>query len=389
MSRRPKWLGRCPVYETAETGMKYHLVRDMHRGCTTDCPVYDSAASHGRELTPQEFEAWIPYIGHLPQFRPHVPTQYENLIVPEGLDVSSLPTHPLSPPTEPVAPVPTRYDDFFASLKPPSGLKPGVTRIALGDLPQDLSTQQNGTYEDFFDSFLGLRTTNTTTTSGSTTTEANHSQSREPGPSRARVRPPSVVSNKPLSISQSSSNVELRADESQSNANYHVLNFTHSIPANYDDFFAPGKQHAQLPGSAPLVWRIPRIPPPHMPSPPPPPPPPPPPTRDLAAFQRILASTTPQAISAAVLAVYTAVPAAQELFWEHLGNTVTTADGSMRLVARHQVCRHCAEEFDITKPGENCTWHYGATFPLTAHNTNACARFRDPRARAVARPDAA
>jgi hypothetical protein len=154
------------------------------------------------------------------------------------------------------------------------------------------------------------------------------------------VRPGSetnAVANKTPPLSQSSSNVEPPADhdDSQSNANYHILNFTHSLPANSDDFFAPGKKHRIPAELAPPVWRIRSIPPARTPHPPPPPPPAPP-TRDLAAFQRILATTTPKVISAAVLAAYTALPTAQELFWEHLGNTATV-DGSIYLVARCQV----------------------------------------------------
>ncbi|KAF7343117.1 hypothetical protein MVEN_01742100 [Mycena venus] len=349
-SRQPKWLGRCPIYETTGTDMKHHLVRDLHHGCTSTCPAFYPNTVRGRELTSQEFEAWIPFIGHLPQFRQHVPTQYEYLIVPGGRDVAFLPNHPLPPPPRSSALVPARYEDFFASLKPSSAPKQGVTRTALGSLLQDTSITQRRTYDDFFGSFSGLRPT----TGGS----ANEFQSRKPESSMAQ----DVVRNRTLSIF-SSSTIQTSPTELQSNANYHVLNFKNTIPKNYTDFFAtapPDHPSIVLPVTSTIIrTRIQR-----SPSPPPLPPPPPPPSRDLPAFQRILASAASEAISAAVLAAYTALgPAAQELFWTHLSNTATAPDGSLRLVARHQVCRHCAEMYDTADAdagGEKCTWHYGS-----------------------------
>ncbi|KAJ7153896.1 hypothetical protein C8R43DRAFT_1001468 [Mycena crocata] len=141
-----------------------------------------------------------------------------------------------------------------------------------------------------------------------------------------------------------------------------------------------------------------------------------PPPRDLPTFRRILADTSPAALRAAVLAAYEQLPAVQEVFWTELsacvdsdGSVVDAGDNShsvgrnshstsrdshssasarasasasasggdrmhssnnlqpiasttrLRLVPRHQVCRHCAEEFDITAvgDGDECRWHYG------------------------------
>ncbi|KAJ7654025.1 hypothetical protein DFH06DRAFT_1416833 [Mycena polygramma] len=395
VSRKPKWLARCPIYEAADTGIKDHLVPDMHPGCNPDCPVYNTTTFCGRDLTPLELEAWIPYIGHLPQFRMLVPTQYEHLILLGGKDVSTIPSHPLPAPPKASTPVPARYDAFFASLKPPPP-KRGGTRITLGSLTQGISVTPNRTYDEFFSSFSVTKTHSPPGEAGSSTaTPAPKKVSQKDGtPSPSQLSNNSIpaesqsnanyhvlnfgkpaaesstATSAPNNVTQnhrtpSTSNNSMlpRPAESQSNANYHVLNFRKQNAETYDTvvLFPSRTESANASVSAPLSGEL-NAQRRHIPTqaPPPPAPLPPPPTRDLAAFQSILASTSPEALTAAVLAAYTALPAAQPLLWAHLSNTASVPDGSVRLVPRHQVCRHCAEEFDTTSGEENCTWHYGA-----------------------------
>ncbi|KAJ7754357.1 hypothetical protein DFH07DRAFT_1061245 [Mycena maculata] len=463
MSRRPKWLGRCPIYEASGTGMKYHLVRDRHQECKANCPVYKSGSSHGRALTSQEFEAWVPYIGHLPQFRPHIAAEYQNLIVPAGLDASSLPKHPLVPPPDLPPPIPARYDDFFASLsakppeKPPPASKPRGTRVALGFLPQDVSGKSNRTYDDFFSSYLGLRTTANDPSTLRVTPDGGTSSAQELTDKEKRLReiqaaianqslpsffPSLAQPNQPHDLSseeqestraereqrlreiqnalrnksfppvsqtfvepaqhdedqrhertpdplgensapslfviptESTRPDELQSEPAPSNSNYHVLKFTAPIPQTYDDFFATRTSQSNLPAAntstsavaphaphpipvKPSRPRKPR-PQPRAPGPPVPVRAPTPPPRELATFERILAATRAPALCAALLGTYNALPAAQPLLWDHLANTAVEPSGALHFVARHQTCRHCAEEFDTAAPAPiPCSWHYG------------------------------
>ncbi|KAJ7664851.1 hypothetical protein B0H17DRAFT_1336619, partial [Mycena rosella] len=368
--RSPAWLGRCPIYGTA-ADMTNHLTRDLHHSCRTSCPLYDSTRTFGRDLTPQELEAWVPYIGHLDQFRPHIPPHFQHLVVPEGRDPSSLPHHPLF--SLPHAP-PAKYDEFFASFasKPSPLPKRGGTRITLGSILPDVSSTSNQTYEGFFSSYSGLRTKPT----------PSPAVGAEQAPSSSSVDSIAVAKRllaaldmKPSPAPPEKSGPP-RPEKSQAYAsNIRVLNFADPVPQTYDDFFGPRTAAAvgaastrffqwnPPPGShvgAPAP-RTPVLPPP-APTPPPAPlpPPPPPPIRDLAAFERILAATSAETLRTAVLAAYTEVPAAAELFWARLSTTAAVPDGSLHLVARHQVCRHCAEEFDTADPAAQCTWHHGA-----------------------------
>ncbi|KAJ7758343.1 hypothetical protein B0H16DRAFT_1535869 [Mycena metata] len=336
MARNPMWLGRCPIYETTGTGMKHHLIGGMHRQCKHPCLMYTSVREHGRELTQQEFETWTPYIGHLPQFRPHIPTQYQHFIAVAPREPSSLTKHPLpSPPAKPPH-EPGRYYRFSASSKPSSAPERGGTRISLGARPQETSTSQNPPYGDFFKSYLGPHAS-----------AAQSSVVTEKLPPAASILP--VTPSSTTDILQSNGSYHVlknmfpqsastphQSDASQSNANYNVLKFRASLPKNSEALISPSAPPQHRSSPHPL------------------------PTRDLATFERILGDTHPEAVAAAVLAAYAAVPAVQKVLWEHLSNTARAPDGSVCLVARHQVCRHCAEEFDTAEAGELCTWHYGS-----------------------------
>ncbi|KAJ7436827.1 hypothetical protein FB451DRAFT_1378813 [Mycena latifolia] len=388
MARTPEWLGRCPVYETTGDGMTYHLVREGHQSCRANCPMYTSPSTLGRDLTPQELEAWVPYIGHLDQFRPHIPPQYQHLIVPTGKDPSSLPPHPLFTPSELLPVMPARYDEFFASFdsKPTPTPKRGGMRINVGPIPKDTSSVQNRTYEDFFSSFDGLRTKANESSSDTGAQQASSSSMA------IEERLLAALNKKSTSaVPKQSSNARSTTSHDYA-SNIRILNFNDSTPPTpktYAEFFAPSAISAPGPGNF-VSWKLPAAsssllplplapasppqpptppphaptpPPPRLPTPPPPPPPPPPPTRDLATFERILANTSPEVLRATVLAASTAHPAAADLFWAHLSTPAAAPDGSLHLVARHQVCRHCAEEFDTIAPdpaGARCTWHYGA-----------------------------
>ncbi|KAJ7291775.1 hypothetical protein C8J57DRAFT_1273924, partial [Mycena rebaudengoi] len=356
MARRPWWLGRCPVYESTGTGMRYHLTREMHKNCRPGCPVYQSSPVCGRALTVDEFQSWVPQIGHLSQFHSLIPTEYQNLINPDATDPDSLPSHPLFPlpNTTPAAVAdtnigpPPRYEDFFSSFssKPSSRHE----RSAPGSLSQDraASSEPKLTYEAFFGSNFGQDTSN---------------QARG-----LRVLPARVGSQQP---SHNSTDINSEVP------NPSLLPPISPLPKTYAAFFG-------TPEDPPLPPLPPRARAPKPSAPPKPSatessqstprrqpnpsssvaaPPPPPPDRDLATFQRILSASTPEIVNAAVLSAYTLVPSVQAHLWNSLSATATAPDGSLHLVARHQVCRHCAELFDTTIPGAHCTWHYGTAVP--------------------------
>ncbi|KAJ6575568.1 hypothetical protein DFH09DRAFT_1276780 [Mycena vulgaris] len=380
MARTPEWLGRCPVYAPAGTGMTSHLVRELHSECKPPCSAYNLGLCLGRDLTPQELTAWVPYIGHLDQFRAYIPAEYQYLVISGGLNPAFLPHHPLFPPrdapsTAQAAPViPARYDEFFASIgKAPS--KPEFAkRVALGSLLQDTS---NRTYEDFFGTYGGLRATPIEPSPG-----IHASSSSADLMERERLLLAAL--NKRSSLLPQRSGID----------DYTSPSLPDPLPQSYDAFFAnSGSSNAASSSSVPwtpLPTSFRTAPPPREPGPPrrkrasprasTPPPPPPPPPRDLAVFQRILAATSPETLRATLLAAHTTLPAAAELFWAHLSTLATAPDGVAHLVARYQRCRHCAEEFDTADPGARCTWHHGEYSCTTLLDPGAVQWGTDPEA---------
>ncbi|KAJ7092917.1 hypothetical protein B0H15DRAFT_832948 [Mycena belliarum] len=379
MSRTPEWLARCPVYEKTGTGMADHLVHEIHPSCISGCPLYTETRVSGRDLTHEEFEAWVPYIGHLDQFRPHIPAQYHHLIaLPRGVP-SFLPKHPLIALEGPPSAVPARYDEFFATLAnkdasasqaPP---KRGGTRMELGPIQQappisqDAPATSTRTYEGFFSSFSAKP---------NDASPDNPAQENSPSSSADAMAkeqrllaalkdkpPPAAPGPRPRPSQDYASSVR-------------VLDFGRAVPDDHSSFSATNGSGApdadaptvfswRLPPSSvptiaspaapappsdsPMSWRLPAAPPPAAPPAPPP---------------RILATTSLATLHAAVLATYAVLPGAPDLLFALLTNTATGPDGALYVVPRYQICRHCAEEFDTTQPAARCTWHYGASLPF-------------------------
>ncbi|KAK7042731.1 hypothetical protein R3P38DRAFT_2891971 [Favolaschia claudopus] len=387
-----EWLAaRCPVYEKTDSeGMKQHLVASIHPNCKSTCPAHDSVDVDGRELTPQEYEAWVPFIGHIPQFSQHIPAQYQKLVTPGGLGISYLPHHPLWPPLQLPATIPLRYDDFFAALKGPasnsdsdanSNQDYSTPRVALASVQRDTTTKFI-TYDGFFGSFSsGVR---------QRAAQQQHQGDSGPMPSSSKkiiephVAPQSRFSvvlpppdSSPLAPSFSKFAVQLPgipprhkhippprpitiapkpiaprpAPVPQSSRSAPSDSASTPIAITNNNTTANSNPNPASTASHPAS----------LPSPP----------RDPATFHRILTSTNPEAIRAAVSAAYTALPLnAQSVFWSQLCNTGTAEEGMVTVVPRYQTCRHCGEVYDTAmREGEEggCVWHYGtATLDPTA-----------------------
>jgi hypothetical protein len=94
--RRPKWMKWVPLALKDGHHLVHHIKStEVHPNCSAFCSRFESQA---RDLTPQEWTAWAPHLGHHTPFVAHIPPQYHTLIPVEPLEenyVPVFPTHPL------------------------------------------------------------------------------------------------------------------------------------------------------------------------------------------------------------------------------------------------------------------------------------------------------
>jgi len=108
LRRKPIWLRHCPVFLRDGGHSRFHIQNsDFHPQCNQACVVLDGKA---RSLTREEYHAWVPHLGHLKDWHPHIPKEYHSLVPTTPLgenydDQGLLPAHPLKtnpPPSQPV-----------------------------------------------------------------------------------------------------------------------------------------------------------------------------------------------------------------------------------------------------------------------------------------------
>ena len=87
---------RAPLTLKAGHHLKFHIQsRDVHPNCTDACAKFNS---QGRELTNEEYAAWVPHLGHYSKYHKHIPSRFHSLIPAIPLNDAydgDLPTHPL------------------------------------------------------------------------------------------------------------------------------------------------------------------------------------------------------------------------------------------------------------------------------------------------------
>lgn len=132
--RSPAWMKRTPVFLRDGKHIKKHISReDAHPHCNAACGQL--SATLGRPLTEEEFQAWVPHLGHSTEFHRHL-VGYAHLFPPTPLEEDyrphDLPSHPLLPRT---------IQDMLASLslQPEEGapkklLFVGSPRIVSGEM---------------------------------------------------------------------------------------------------------------------------------------------------------------------------------------------------------------------------------------------------------------